>query len=362
MAPTSDPPEIKTIQSSDYESLAEILKDFRNKRSPQYWLERFHFWWEDNPFYNEGMARGWILVHQGEIVSFLGAIPYPVQIDGQTVSTFCSTSWYVHPDYRKFGLLTLFQMVKESSDTIFWATTTNALSGKVIKLLKFKPIPRHFNRRFLVFICGLAQLRYQRGTSDDHQESWLDRLLARIHWRTNALCTLSLQGSGPLHVRRLSTAGEEFDQLWQRTRSRYRSTRERSARYINWYCFAWNRPPRYLFGCYNGEKLVGFAIFIPRMVEDFDFLECFDLWLEDENDDRAGAALFSFALRLAAKEEKFGLISFDYPGVAGWLAAYRRSQSQEVDPGGWFRCSKTMEEKITGHSHYFVLAEGDQRM
>ncbi len=54
-----------------------------NRAAPMRGFAACARWWDLNPAYDDAFTRGWLLREQGEIVGFLGSIPWKFQLGGQ---------------------------------------------------------------------------------------------------------------------------------------------------------------------------------------------------------------------------------------------------------------------------------------
>ena len=76
---------VEVLQDNHLESLISFLINFEDEyRSKEFWTNRLNNWWHDNPFYNSGIERGWVLISDSEkIVGFIGNIPMQFLLDGK---------------------------------------------------------------------------------------------------------------------------------------------------------------------------------------------------------------------------------------------------------------------------------------
>lgn len=73
------------------------------------WQRRMFWWWDENPFCTSDSPRGYILQQEdGEIVGFNGMIPFDYVVNGETLLTLITTTFFVRESHRSavLGLLT----------------------------------------------------------------------------------------------------------------------------------------------------------------------------------------------------------------------------------------------------------------
>lgn len=73
------------------------------------WLQRFAWWWDENPYCGPESPRGYqLLDDEGVIVGFNGMIPFEYMVDGEIVPSLVTTTFFVREEHRSavMGLLT----------------------------------------------------------------------------------------------------------------------------------------------------------------------------------------------------------------------------------------------------------------
>ena len=351
------PPVIEPIADEDLASLCTYLENYRGRhRGRQFWQSRFNHWWHENPFYKSGMVRGRLLRSGGNIVGFVGSIPVPVQINQQEVITFMSSSWGVEPKYRKQSMRLLSHLAKalRENGSPYLLNNPIANTDLYYKLLGFFQIPIRYTRKFTLFNGPLARLSCKLPVD----MKWPRMLMSAVEKRLYPLP----RSFSKLRVERLEKVGAEFDQLWQASRSQVVNTHVRNSAFVNWYCFG-NREynKKLLFGAYDGDRLTGFVIFRESMQAGGNFLECLDLWFDSSAPDTV-TALFSYALRYSSVNYCHGIITFDYDGMAEWLAGCSSFEVEEKTVSGFYQLPGKTDTPFTMTESYFVFGEGDVGM
>src|SRR5204862_2980909 len=89
-----------------------------------------------------------------------------------------------------------------------------------------------------------------------------------------------LESSRRADVRELTRADETFDDLWQRTRTRWANTNVRTAQMVNWYCFAKQPAEKRLFAYLEGGELLGYMVLLVKGDAGRRLMECVDVWID----------------------------------------------------------------------------------
>lgn len=284
-----------------YPSLARFLAGFAGEtRSEQFWLKRFGLWWNENPAYHEGVPRGWVLWEENEIKGYLGNIPNEFQLNGEVVTALSTTTWRVAPTHRNHSLRLFYQALRCAKRAIFFDTTPSKDAVWVLKGLKFNLFPYYANPIKSVIVVNPRPVLRSRGESGvlGALTAWFGAPVVRVFqaYRTH----LGRESKGT-SVRLLKHADSSFDDLWLRTRNRYAHTNVRTAAAINWQCLGSEDFQKFLFGCFGGDRLLGYLITVIGVRNGLNVASCADLWLDPDSPE-ALRDLLGFARRWADKE------------------------------------------------------------
>ena len=66
--------------------------------------------------------------------------------------------------------------------------------------------------------------------------------------------------SSNYEVRIINNADNSFDELWKVTRTHVNNTNVRTSEVLNWYCSHKGTTNNIIFGCYQGNKLLGYLL------------------------------------------------------------------------------------------------------
>ncbi|MBN2088465.1 hypothetical protein JW964_02585 [candidate division KSB1 bacterium] len=356
--------QIRTVDKADYEKLSRFLANFQNEQRDQtFWQSRFQLWWDQNPAYSESIIRGWIILDSEQIVGFLGNVPSFLQLFNYQVTVYSSTTWRVLPEYRDKSLSLLYQQMNIAKDTLLFNTTPNKTVKEILHLLKFKKLPSSIDTEwvFLINFQKVIQKLFQKKTTGDSVHSMLARWLSRpggfilsIYqlFRMNRFRNLRLK-----NVQSIARADSRFDDLWERTRYLYANTNIRTAAVINWYCFDNQLFNKIVFGYFNNDQLLGYAIFVVD--KELNTLKCFDLWY-DPDEEHIIPALVSYARKYAI-ENSYDSIRFPFfnQSIGNLFDKFGLFKSRSNEKKNYFKCKSDIDEALTEENSYFVLAQGD---
>ncbi|MBF0189599.1 MAG: GNAT family N-acetyltransferase [Magnetococcales bacterium] len=313
------------------------------------------------------MVRGWILEVEGKIAGFLGCIPLSYQWDGRSCLAMTPTAWDVLPEYRTYALRLFAEQMELAAGGILWDTTPTAQVRQVSLRLGFVPVPYECQNQYHVFRDrgGLLEWRLRsRGV-----DSWWPARLSRLERMAGRVVTPWRARQTTRHTVRVIThpdaVGQEFDRLWERTRSVRSHTRVRSAQWVRWYCFGSSGLRKLLVGCWLGESLVAFGIFREQIQRGkrpdalpARFLECLDLWHDPDHHDSVGAVLDHLLVNLDPWRV-LGVTLYDFPACVPWLRGVRDTVRTPGTPDGLYLLPASMREAAQRETPCLFLAEGD---
>lgn len=292
---------VEPLESRDLGAAADFLFDYRQQARPRaYWLERFAFWWDNNPAFRSTMTRGWVLRAGSQIVGFLGRIPRFYWIGDGEMLGFASTTWAVDPRYREESLTLFLTMVAASRDHLLWATTLGATTEAIVQGLGYQIAPYPHAQRIDLLFASPA-LRVGAFTH------WLRRQMSR-HWRWPFAVASSIE------IGRLSEAGPAFDELWLRTRYQASTTRRRTRADVGWSCFGRKGHEKTLLAAHKNGRLLGYAASARASRGPEVMLEGLDIWW-DWSEPETPVALLWGMVREARRQGLHGASILAYPGL-----------------------------------------------
>jgi hypothetical protein len=128
-----------------------------------HWLRRFSHWWDDNPFASAHSCRGWTLRDKGQLVGYLGVIPFLYEhgAEGRTPA-LAATSFAIDEGHRHAALAMIAQYQSHGDQCLLIDTTPSA---EVRALLRRKRWSEHVKvtRKFLLPPLARRQLPPESG-------------------------------------------------------------------------------------------------------------------------------------------------------------------------------------------------------
>lgn len=216
---------ISAIQHGEEEAVARFYAGFeREARALEFWQERLHLWWRDNPAFGKDWPLGVKMTEGGRIVGVISAIPTRILSEGTETIAAALTTWRVERSHRS-GSIGMFEAVlaQHATRVIIDGTPTPA----VVHLLK----------RF-----GFERPREQFAATRFVCSWW------RMFGRGVGARPVVLTSSRIFLDGRLMGAGEVdalVDDLWARTRSQFEMLAVRDSTYLRWFCREGRSPGRF---------------------------------------------------------------------------------------------------------------------
>ena len=356
-------PRVSEVSREDYVDLAKYLATFPDDQSgsAQSWLNRMRAWWDLNPAFEESFARGWLLRSDGKIVGFQGSIPRKFQLGGTETTIFAGTTWRVLPEFRGMSIALKRRQMDEHRDVLHVSTTPTAEVARMLELLGYEAFcrgPRDGDHS-AIFLNFEKVLRTK--LQDASLGEMLAKCLAPVLGAIQSRLLRNLKHCRHGNVRVLESAGQEFDDLWMRTRSRYANTSIRTADAINWYCFSSKVFEKTLLGYFEGHRLVGYMVFLSTEKRGMKFFECVDSGIDPaSNQTQVRGALVERARQYAEQGsfDRVFLPHFDRDTAASYARLGLIAMRSWGKPG-FLRGPRHLMDQILPATSYFVLAEGD---
>ncbi|NNE07819.1 MAG: hypothetical protein HKN20_04575 [Gemmatimonadetes bacterium] len=354
-------PVIAPVTPESYQALAAFLAAFEgDPDTPETWISRFDFWWDRNPSVRDNdTPRGWIVQDGDRVGGFFGVIPMAFQVLGEEMPALNATTWRVDAAYRNLSMKLMLRAIQAGTRSLLFNTTPNDKVVPMLESLKFRPL-HTLTSPGQSRTCGLLPLNPEPFLRSRLPGAFRP-LSGPVRPLINMYHGIRLRGLDreKLPVTRLTEAGAEFDDLWQRTRERYRTTAVRSAEAVDWYCFRGDRPDMILLGCRDGGRLRGYAVLWDRSDRNSRKLECVDLWVE-ENDGDVVQSLVSHTRALAG-ELAFDVALFPYfspalgsilgsLGLVGWKLPARKE---------YYRTDETRAARLPQETSFWADNHGD---
>jgi hypothetical protein len=355
-------PDIAVVEPRDYQELAQFNAAFDGLRDSDYWLSRFRLWWDANPAFAPGLPRGYLARDSKGIVGFLGSVPGLFRADGQDQLTFNATTYRVLPEHRSVSLKLYLGQVRAAAGRLMFNNTANETVRKVLEYLRFVSLPSYASGR--VFLVPLRHRNVARAyLRDQPRVPQPLRALGALPLRAAGLPTrLQLWRAHGQRVRQVFQADAAFDQLWQRTRDRYRFTSVRSAARLNWICFGSPHLQKTLLGYYEGDLLRGYLMLAEARWRGLRVLESVDVW-SDQHGPANQALLHALIAGAVAHGKQSGvdLLALHDPSaeVTQALRGLQLRFTAADDRRHFYGCGDAEPPPMTPDNAYLTGMEGD---
>jgi hypothetical protein len=343
-----------TVTLNDYKEIADYLAKRSSNRLPNFYLDFFNFWWDNNPAFSEDMERGWVLKSDEGIKGFIGVIPTFFQIGGEEKIIFNETHWFVSKDSRKYSVDLLYRRLRVSRDSISFSTTGSPRTSAIFKARRYVPMPRLAIGRSAVFFDSKKTLKKKLNGG-----VMLDPLISVGALAINQFQSIKLKTAIKIdtsHVRKISNFDDSFNDLWERTKNLNLNTNVRRANILQWFCFSNDSRKTRAFGYYEKTELLGYIILSLKNYED-NIWVCLDLWI-DPKYPNVIPALLSRAVN-KVKEDGGDMVIFNH--FSDDMASACRSLGMLKFPSKkneLIRICAGYKDVIHAHNSYFVV-QGD---
>lgn len=348
---------IQVVEPAIYEPLASFLSKSGTPSEPVELIHQwFRLWWDENPAFEPGMKRGWVLTDNGAIGGFIGSVPCWLQLGGKTVTAFSATTWRVMPEYRNQTMGPIFQWMALGKSAVLFATTPTMDVVKILQTLRFTLLPPADNRSASVLVLNSgAVLASMAGESS--LAEFAASLCGPAADQVQKFLGRKLRSADTSAVRCFCKADALFDDLWVRTRDLYANTNLRTSAWINWYCFQPPNKGKSLLGYASQDQLHGYLICQPKKHDKLKLMECADFWVEPGYEEAMPALLR--AVETQAKAEGYDLVLFPHFTQAyGAALADLGLLTREVKvKTNYFKAPAGVD--INEANSYFVGAQGD---
>ena len=287
---------VRAVVDADAPAICKYLS-VQMGNTPAYWDAILQHWWQDNPAYSESITQGWLIYAKREIVGFLGNIPILFQFNGEVLTSYNPTTWFVSksvrgtPESRQ-----LFHDFGKLADKTLSFITTPArhvvrFYHQQMLYLNFPEQPTIYHY-YVYDQTAFLKLKSSRKRMIRH-----GLFLPLYDWRQNRLVQ---PYQGGLQVRKIRQITEEFDHLWARHKSNYANTQVRDSATLQWFLSGHLAAQKFVYGCYRDDTLIAYGLFMRKQDDNRPVLECLDLWGEDAE---AFRAILDYAIRHRAKND-----------------------------------------------------------
>lgn len=233
--------------------------------------------WRDNPARAPEHLFGWVLETTGkEIVGFLGLVPMKFKVGDRYVTAASGTTWAIDLPYRSCSFDLYKQYMSWGDGNLLLDTTAGEIANKFHTHLKLgmNKIPLDdFGKTFQWVLKpeALAARKFKGLAASGRAPRFMNNLLAvklagffgYIRFFGNNDIKFAC---AKLPVERVESFTDEFDRLWEDSKSDYDITMVRDKEFLNWRHI---KTPKivgrsFAFACRDNGRLIGYIAIIKR--------------------------------------------------------------------------------------------------
>ena len=255
---------VKTLPAvkKDYNALADFFSEIENNQSSrETWLNRFFFWWDNNPAFNENLKRGWVLKDNGKIVGFLGIIATYFQLAKEKKLIFNGTTWVVAEKYRGEPSLDLMlAFIDYTKESMLFDITSTGYVSEIKEKLGFKKIYARKGVRVYYLIIDPCDILQEKFSCNWFSKTALKLFIPIVRLYRFFITYIINQSKEFYEVKQVDHVDNSFDYLWEEKKSSFDNTNVRTSEVIRWYCSKIGANTNILFGCYSNKKLLGYMV------------------------------------------------------------------------------------------------------
>ncbi|HOD17363.1 MAG TPA: hypothetical protein PKJ14_01795 [Candidatus Cloacimonadota bacterium] len=340
---------IRELKTSDYRKLAEFNSNFPgDSLSVEQWLERFKYWWDENPAFIDSWHRGFILLDNFKIVGFVGSFPTLFKTGNEIIRVFNGTTWRVLDDYRNFSIELWEYNRRVSSHYISFNTTPTEFVSNLIRKFHYKLLPWGSEQESFYVVDPNNFLKSRKLPL-----AILLRPLLYILIIVRQSCIRSLKI--PYEYIELNEADAFFDELWINTSRYIKYTNVRDCNCVNWYSHN-----KILMGIYCQGHLIGYSIFMINGRTENYILQIVDFWVDHSYNLDQILSGFLQAVRVIALERKCYIIKFPhFSKEINRSFTKIRLLKHNIKRSNFFFIPHDIQDDFNTGNSYFTLLQGD---
>ncbi len=251
---------IKEVTTFDYNAVARFLSTFENEdRTTSDWIERLHFFFDNNPAFHEDMKRGFVLLYDNNIVGFTCAFPSEMCIGEKIITTMNGSTWRVNREHRSMSAELWLTNREYTNKYLYFNSTPTDRVAAMLRKLKFIEVNLSSNWKKDIYIIGKkAQVFIKKG------------LLSFIYYYYQAIKILAVT-SKMTFLKKIDE--KDINTLWYKKDKQFEN-------YKNYRYFKWlsENPKILVLSCYNKGIFAGILVISKSSGK----AEIIDFLIEDE--------------------------------------------------------------------------------
>jgi hypothetical protein len=371
-------PYIKQIDPGLFQDVSIFLETMTDEKYPRaLWVDRFKFWWQDNPTATKDKAFGWILYDEHEIKGFYGYIQTVYYLNGNNVNAYSGTSWYVEEEYRSHSLDLFRHLFQQESACLLLNTTPSPHAEAIYNMFRFQILKQPWHNEVLMFPINGAELwdfLVRKKFSDNPLRPFLARLKYPVGWVIECLQNIRqfifAKSEPNYQFKELTEFDVAYNDLWKSFKQRYDVMSVRDQKTLNWFYFGSPdlRTKRIVIEMkLNGKLIAYIAVNLPKaksIGKEFQYFDVVDLVVIDERPSHY-QAIFNELIRVAKDQTQkvilIRVVPFDI-GIKKHLSKIGFTMSYK-NPSFIYKYIGDEDEAIQNslsNNHYATPLDGDR--
>jgi len=265
--------EVRKLSKSNFRSLAVFLCSFKVNETEDYWLERFHHWWVENPSFNKESFMGSILISKDGIVGFVGNIPTTFILDKNLLNVANITTWRVDDNYKYLSLKLFAHYLSSIKSQYIFTTTPNEVVRRLLPRYDFETIKQPYDTDIVFNIHTKFSNIFFNNRLLRFVPKSLETLFFFLLFVSRKINLYSKCSKSKL-VLKFESSISEMHTLSNNFSKNYDLINLRNKETLNWYS---NSPcsKKTFLTCYDGDRLVAYFC-LRHYLEEESALEIFD--------------------------------------------------------------------------------------
>ncbi len=237
--------QVREFSLEDMDVIFRIYGNVFGEDRLERWKMRWRWQFQSNPAASETPSSMWVAeTEEGKILGFIGSFPIRLQVGDRQIVSSSSGDLMVLQEARRMGLgEKLSRAYLESTQTLATGFGYAPGTGRIYRRLGYKPVfcePIHIRPMDIKQMMGFLEDAGQVPSFFGNKVMWpFMKLLGGLTTQGLRLQDVFLRPhvSPALRIERVTEAGEEFDDLWQRVRGEFCVVVVRDRRFVDWRCF-----------------------------------------------------------------------------------------------------------------------------
>jgi hypothetical protein len=318
----SDNVNILNLKVEYFDQLSEFLQSMTGGQySSTLWIDRFNYWWVDNPNAKEIGRYGRVIFNNSnEIKGFLGFVPIPYKYNDTNIISAGFTSWFVDEDFRGKSLQLLRSLLKEPNIELFFDTTPSDKAVQIFSALKFNLIDREWHNKLnlkpINFDLLVEYYSYRKLSSRKLSLIFIIFFKLIPVQKLFNIFYMRLSTKNEYEVRKMTNFTETHTKIWDEVNKDSLLYANRSQENASWLFWGSKHlsDSRVCMEILKNKKLIGYCIFDICKRQMLDREVCFyqlKEWAVCDNNKKSHQELLFSIINHARKNKKVAAVNIE---------------------------------------------------